>query len=467
MAVPTYDLIVIGSGPAGEKGGAAAAYFGKKVAIVERDANLGGAAANTGTLPSKTLRETALMLSGARARGFGVDFSLKGKTTVRDFMYKERRVTATERTRVAANIRKHNMDVYQGCAKFVDPHTLEVAQPDGGAQRLQGGVFLIATGSSPFRPEMFFASGDPRIHDSDTILKLKDIPQSMIVVGGGVIGCEYACTFAAQGVDVSLVDSRDILLPFLDREISLSLMDRMRKLGIRLLSEVRVDACAPEAGSVKLTLSNGTTAEAECVLVAAGRNSNTRDLNLPAAGITPGKRGLLDVDKTYRTSVPHIYAAGDVIGFPALASTSMEQARSAVANAFDLSYKIKLAPILPYGIYTIPEVSMAGETESSLQEKNVDYVIGKALYGQNPRGEIIGDMDGFLKLLFNRADLKLLGVHVIGESASEVVHIGLIGLMTNATADLFVQTCFNYPTLGDLYKYASYDAMGRKQRGER
>ncbi|MBI3827878.1 MAG: Si-specific NAD(P)(+) transhydrogenase [Planctomycetes bacterium] len=462
----SYDLVVIGSGPAGEKGAAQAAYFGKKVALIERENVLGGAAANTGTLPSKTLRETALMLSGLKARGFGVDFVTKRKTTVREFLYKEERVKETERARVKANFERHKIDLVRGHASFTDPHKIRVVAEHAEPVILRGDVILIATGSAPLRPDIFKVAS-PRVYDSDTILGLREMPGSLIVVGGGVIGCEYACTFAAQGVKVTLVDGRDTLLGFLDREISLSLMDRMRRLGIELAAPERVSACQPGGDAVKILLESGKTLESDAVLVAAGRQSNTATLNLDLAGIAPGERGLIKVDAHYRTSVPHIYAAGDVIGFPALASTSMEQARLAVVNAFDLKYKTAVAPVLPYGIYTIPEVSMVGETEETLKAKGVDYVVGRASYAQNARGEIIGDMDGFLKLLFKRDDLKLLGVHVIGESASEIIHVGLTALMVGEGADLFIRTCYNYPTLGELYKYATYDAMGRKQRGEK
>lgn len=461
----SYDLVVIGSGPAGEKGAAQAAYFGKKVALIERENVLGGAAANTGTLPSKTLRETALMLSGLKARGFGVDFVTKRKTTVREFLYKEERVKETERARVRSNVDRHKIGLIRGHASFIDPHKVRVVAGRAEPTILRGEVILIATGSSPLRPDIFKVPS-PRVYDSDTILSLREMPESLIVVGGGVIGCEYTCTFAAQGVKVTLIDGRDILLGFLDREISLSLMDRMRRLGITLAAPERVAACQSGDVSVKILLESGKTVQADAVLVAAGRQSNTATLNLDLAGIATGKRGIIEVDGNYRTNVPHIYAAGDVIGFPALASTSMEQARLAVVHAFDLKYKKAVAPVLPYGIYTIPEVSMVGETEEALKAKGVDYVVGRASYAQNARGEIIGDMDGFLKLLFKRDDLKLLGVHVIGESASEIIHVGLTALMVGEGADLFIRTCYNYPTLGELYKYATYDAMGRKQRGE-
>lgn len=459
-----YDLVVLGSGPAGEKGAAQAAYFGKRVALVERETAFGGAAANTGTLPSKTLRETALTLSGFRARGlYGVDLSLRRQATVKDFLHREHQVVDAERLRVAGNLGRHHIDTFRGSASFLDPHRIRVAAPAGPPVELRGAVVLVATGSSPRRPPEFPAD-HPRVYDSDSILSLGAMPKRLIVVGGGVIGCEYACTFAALGVEVTLVDGRDILLPFLDRELSAALKEALLRLGVRLALNEKVKACRAGAEEVALDLGSGATLAADAVLVAAGRTSNTGGLDLAAAGLATGERGLLEVDVHYRTKVPHIYAAGDVIGFPALASTSMEQARLAMVHAFDLKYKTDLAPVLPYGIYTIPELAMAGETEESLKAKGVDYVAGRARYEQNARGIIIGDAHGFLKLLFRRDDLRLLGVHVIGEIASELSHIGLTALMLGAGADLFIRSCYNYPTLGELYKYAAYDAMGRRAR---
>jgi NAD(P) transhydrogenase len=291
---------------------------------------------------------------------------------------------------------------------------------------------------------------------------MDSLPKSLAVIGAGVIGAEYACTFAALGSKVQLIDGRDVLLPFLDRELSLALGMAMQELGIVFHWKENVVQCdAGESGPVKLAFDTGKTLEVDAVLVAAGRRSNTESLNLSAAGIAAGPKGLLTVDKHYRTSVEHIYAAGDVIGFPALAATSAEQARVAMCHAFDQNYKSEIAPILPTGIYTIPELSMAGESEESLQKKGVAYVVGRAFYSSNARGQIIGDTQGFLKLIFERETLKLLGVHAIGEQATELVHIGLIALMTGSGAHLFNNVCFNYPTLGELYKAATYDAFIR------
>jgi len=282
----------------------------------------------------------------------------------------------------------------------------------------------------------------------------------LAVVGAGVIGSEYACTFAAISVEVHLIDGRDALLPFLDGEISSALAAAMAANGVKFRWKERVTKCdVSQPGAVQLTLSSGATLDCDGVLVCSGRSSNTAELNLAAAGITPGKRGIIAVDEHYRTEVSHIYATGDVIGAPALAATSMEQSRVAVCHSLGITAKGELSSLLPTGIYTIPEVTMVGATEETLKQQGVDFVAGRARYADNPRGRIIGDDTGFLKLLFRREDMRLLGVHVIGEQATEVVHTGLVAMLAEAGADLFNRACFNYPTLGDLYKYATYDAM--------
>jgi NAD(P) transhydrogenase len=458
----SFDLVVIGSGPAGEKGAAQAAYFGKRVAIVEREPALGGAAANTGTLPSKTLRETSLTLSGFRNRGlYGVDLSLRRQATIRELMRREGVMTATERERIRKNLERHRVAVFQGEGSFVDAHTVRVSRAGEAPIDLSAEIILIATGSSPRRTSLF-PFEHPRVCDSDELLQLDSVPRSLAVVGGGVIGLEYASTFAALGVEVSLVEGRERLLSFLDGEIAAALKRGMAALGIQFLMPRRVSGCEAGVNRVCLRLDDGALLEAEAVLVSAGRVGNTAALNLEAAGISGGGQGTLEVDDHFRTSAPNVYAAGDVIGFPALASTSMEQARLAMVHAFDLQYKKALAGVLPYGIYTIPEVSMAGETEESLTRKGVDYLVGRATYQQNARGQIVGDPEGMLKLVFAQHDMKLLGVHVIGEQATELVHVGLTAILAGATNDLFIQTCYNYPTLAEMYKYATYDAMGKR-----
>ncbi len=459
--MPEYDLVVIGSGPAGEKGAAQAGYFRKKVAVVERQSNLGGAGANTGTLPSKTLRETSLFLSGFRQRGlYGVEMRLEARTGVRELLFRERAVAQEEQVRVAQNLRAHGADVYQGKGRIVDPHTVLVRRP-GAEERLTAKVILVATGSTPFHPPLFNFQA-PGVYDSDSILLMSEVPHSLVVLGGGVIGCEYACTFAALGIPVTLVESRKPLLSFLDLEMSTRLQARMEGLGVQFRMPATVETVEVEEGRVTVGLKDGGSIAAAALLVASGRSANTAGIGLEEAGVTLGERGRVVVNEHYQTSVPSIYAAGDCVGFPALASTSMEQARVAIAHAFSLYPKEKLAPILPYGLYTIPELSMAGETEESLKQSGVDYVVGRAAYATNARGQIIGDGGGFLKLIFKREDMKLLGVHVIGEQASELVHIGLTALLCGAGAQLFVDTCYNYPTLSELYKYATYNAMAQR-----
>jgi NAD(P) transhydrogenase len=459
--MPEYDLVVIGSGPAGEKGAAQAGYFHKKVAVVERLSNLGGAGANTGTLPSKTLRETSLFLSGFRQRGlYGVDMQLQARTGVRELLFRERAVAQEEQVRVAQNLRSHGADVYQGKGRLLDPHTVLVRRP-GAEERLTAEVVLIATGSTPFHPPLFNFSA-PGVYDSDSILLMSEVPHSLVVVGGGVIGCEYACTFAALGIPVTLVEARTPLLSFLDLEMSTRLKARMEGLGVQFRMPATVESVDVEEGRVTVGLGGGESIAAAALLVASGRSANTAGIGLEEAGVKLGERGRVLVDEHYQTSVPNIYAAGDCVGFPALASTSMEQARVAMAHAFNLYPKERLAPILPYGLYTIPELSSAGETEESCKQAGIEYVVGRAAYATNARGQIIGDGGGFLKLIFRREDMKLLGVHVIGEQASELVHTGLTALLCGAGAQLFIDTCYNYPTLSELYKYATYNAMAQR-----
>ena len=427
-----FDVIVIGGGPAGISGANTAGLFGKRVALAEKLREIGGAGINTGTLPSKTLRETALALSGVRSRKlFGVDLSLRREATVADFMRHMTNVAAQNRRRREEQMRTFNVETFHGAATFVDPHTVRVA-PD---TLLRGEKILIATGSSPVRPAEF-PFEHPRVHDSDEILEIGVLPKTLAVVGAGVVGAEYACTFAALGVEVHLIDGRDSLLGFLDREISENIERAMAAGGVRFVWKEKVTQCdAPAAGDLTLTLTSGATLAVTDVLVAAGRKSNTDDLNLAAAGLTPGKRGLITVDAQCRSEVPHIFAAGDVVGPPALAATGMEQARMAMCVACEVDFKDVVAPILPTGIYTIPEASMAGETEESLKSKGVDYVVGRARYMDNSRGQIVGDENGLLKLIFARDDMRLLGVHVVGEQATELVHIGLVAMMSGSGAD--------------------------------
>jgi NAD(P) transhydrogenase len=457
-----FDLIVLGGGPAGTSGAASAGLLGKRAALVEQLPMLGGAGINTGTIPSKTLRETALVLSGLKSRElYGVDLAFRGNVTLEDFGRHARNVTDAERERTGARLNLRGVERFRGTASFVGPNTVRVENGDRETV-LSADKILIATGSSPFRPANL-PFEDFRVHDSDEILAIKALPKVIVVVGAGVIGCEYACTFAAIGAEVHVVDGRTVLMPFLDADISQGLAEAMTAGGVKFHWNERVESCdasQPEALTVSLT--SGAQLVCDALLVCAGRQSNTAHLDLAAAGISAGARGLLPVNANYQTSVAHIYAAGDVIGAPALATTGIEQARVAVAHAFGSSLKSDLATCLPYGIYTIPEASMAGETEAALIADGIDYIVGRARYADLPRGEIIGDKSGFLKLLFRRSDMRLLGVHIMGEQATELIHVGLVALLMDAHAELFNRACFNYPTLGDLYKYAAYDAITQR-----
>jgi len=465
----TYELVVIGGGPAGITAATTASEFGKSVALVDSHQDLGGAGINTGTVPSKTLRETALALSGFKSRNlYGVDLSLHREVTVADFLGHETHVKEAFHKSLTTRLREDKATIYRGTCAILDAHTVRVSvgaedreqgpSSSAGEILLRGEKILIATGSSPVRPGLFpFGTGE--IYDSDTILKLDRIPKTLAVVGAGVIGAEYACTFRALGAEVEIIDGRDVLLPFLDAEVSQALVGALERSGVVFRWKERVQKCLPEpSGGVRLELSSGAGLTVDAVLVAAGRQSNTAQLGLEKAGVTTGERGLIPVNEHFQTNIEHIYAAGDVIGFPALASTSMEQARRAARHALGLGVSA-LSPLLPNGIYTIPEVSMVGETEESLKKKGLAYIVGRADYRDSARGRIIGDEDGFVKLLFRQDDQRLLGVHIMGDHATEIAHVGLVAMMCNASALLFVDACFNVPTLGTLYKTATINAL--------
>lgn len=459
-----YDLVVIGSGPAGEKGAAQAAYWGKRVALVERDEHLGGAGINTGTVPSKTLRETALYFSGLLQRGlYGIDYSLREDLTVEDFMYRKGIVVVKERKLIERNLRRHGIELVRGTASIADIHAVDVELRSGGARRLTTEVILVATGSSPRRPEDL-PFGLRSVYDSDEIMSMDRIPASMAIVGGGVIGSEYACIFTALGVKVTLIDSKDRLLPVVDHEIAERLQARLADLGLEFRFNERVKDVRATDEWVELHLEGGGSVEAEVALFAAGRLSNIEGLGLEKVGVEVGNRGLVRVNQKYQTSVPNIYAAGDVIGFPALAATSMEQARVAMVHAFDLHYKEELSPVQPFSVYTIPEISMVGLTEEECRDKGTPYLVGRSYYDKNPRGLIIGDLSGMCKLIFSPQDKRLLGVHWIGEQAAELIHLGAQVMAVGGTIDTFITAVYNYPTLTDSYKYAAYDGLGELQK---
>ncbi|MCC7384859.1 MAG: Si-specific NAD(P)(+) transhydrogenase [Deltaproteobacteria bacterium] len=459
----TYDLIAIGGGPAGEKAAAAAAYFGKRVALIERaPEGPGGSTVHTGTLPSKTLRETALYLTGFRSRQLysrvSFDFNTRD-TSVADLMCRLPQVRDTQTEQIRQNLERHHIELISGTAVFEDPTHVRV-----GDRVLEASHFIIATGSGPRRPPGFDFS-DPGVFDSDTLLRLEQMPKRLAVIGGGVIGSEYACVFAALGVQIEIIESQSRVLGFLDEEISDAIMASMRKTGIVLNLSDGVERLAREQGRLVLTLKSGARMEVDQVLVSAGRTGNTREMGLEAVGVKLDDRGLVIVDEDFRTNVPNIFAAGDVIGRPALASASKEQGRMAVAKMFGLEVPQRDWSTMASGIYTIPEACCCGPTEEELKRDGVPYVVGRAHMRHNARGQIIGDTDGFVKLIFHRQTKKLLATHLICERATELIHVGQAVMRLGGGIDYFVESVMTFPSLSVAYKYAAYDALGELSRG--
>lgn len=457
-----YDLIVIGSGPAGEKAAVKAAFFGYKVAIVEKEKKMGGAGVNTGTLPSKTLKETALYYSGKYDKGlYGIDRELKHGASIDDFMYRKQVVCSSMNQEIINNLRRHNVDTYQGFATFEGPHSVRVV----GTKEivLKGKFIIVATGSYPYQPKDIPFDGK-RVHDSDSILTISKFPKTLCIVGAGVIGCEYATIFSTMGAQVFLVNNKNTILSFLDTEISGALVNEMLADGINILFETEVkELRVPnnETDPIDVVLSNNSVLHVDMFLFAAGRSGNTQNLNLEKIGIEISKRETIPVNACYQTCVDSVYAVGDVIGFPALASTSMDQGRVAVSHMFNIKDHDQIAKIFPYGIYTIPEVSMVGLTEEQAKEQNVTYEVGIANFSFMPRGKIMGIKTGFLKLVFDKQSLEVLGVHCIGPLATELIHFGLSLVENKKNLNQIISTIFNYPTLHDLYKYASYNGLGK------
>jgi NAD(P) transhydrogenase len=456
----TFDLIVIGTGPAGEKAAVKAAYFGHKVAIIEKEAVFGGAEVVTGTLPSKTLKETALYFSGKYEKGlFGIDRDLKHEASIEDFMFRKNFVTASAATEIHDNLVRHGVTIFRGVASFEDPHSLRIQGSEDVI--IRGEHIIIATGSYPYHPSNI-PFDSKKIHDSDTILQIERFPSSLCIVGAGVIGCEYATIFSTMGTKVYLVNDKTTILPFIDHEVSNALVEQMRAGGVNVLFNTSVESITPpknENDPVLIELKSKEKLQVDMYLFAAGRSGNTKALQCEKIGLKVGSREQILVDAHYRTNIPHIYAVGDVIGFPALASTSMEQGRVAVAHIFQTQDLQHLPTYFPYGIYTVPEVSMVGITEDEAIEKKVDYLVGKARYADMARGKILGSKGGFLKLVFSKQDFTILGVHIIGHIATELIHYGVILVEEKKNLNDVIQQVFNYPTLHDLYKYAAYDGL--------
>ena len=461
--MPHFDVVVIGCGPGGERAAIQAARAGKQVAVIERRHVVGGTRVNWGTIPSKTLRESALfVLSLTRQKLEGIRCEIGAEITVDDFMYRERNVVQRELEIINDSLDRYRIEVFHAEARFLDTHTVALHGPDGAVQSaLTGDFVVIASGSSPNRPPDVPFDEDT-VFDSNTILRLPRMPKSMVVLGAGVIGVEFASIFAALGLQVTLVDTRDRLLPYLDREIVAILERELERLGITIIHNdryARFERLSGDPPRVRCGLRQAGTLEADVLLYCVGRDGNTRDLGLERIGLVPNDYGLLQVNENYQTAVPHIYAVGDVIGYPALASTSMEQGRQAMRHAFNIPGVRPRTEMLPFAIYSIPELSYIGETEDSLQKKGVEYVAGRGNYDMNPRGQIIGDTEGMLKLLFEATSLKLVGAHMIGHAASELIHIAEAFLRSGSTAEQIAETLYNYPTLSDLYRHAALKAL--------
>ncbi len=457
-----YDLIVIGTGPAGEKAAVKAAYFGYKTAIIDKETVFGGAEVVSGTLPSKTLKETSLYFSGKYEKGiFGIDKNLLHKASIEDFMYRKEKVISSCADEIKRNLERHGVDIFIGTASLEDPHTISVTSLSNNTKTLKGRYILIATGSYPFHPTQIPFDGE-RVHDSDTILHIPKLPKSLCIVGAGVIGCEYATIFSTIGVRVYLINDKSIILPQVDQELAKELITQMTNDGIEILFNTTISSIQVPQNTnapLSITISDGTIISVDMYLFAAGRSGNIHDLNCEKIGLQVGKRNFITVDSTYKTTIPSIYAAGDVIGFPALASTSMEQGRVAVAHMFQTQDLQHLPPCFPYGIYTIPEVSMTGMTEEEMIATKTPYCCGTARYADMARGRIMGASNGFLKLVFKKDDLTICGVHIIGFLATEIIHFGLELVGSKQTLYDVIGKIFNFPTLHDLYKYAAYDGL--------
>ncbi len=460
-----YDLVVIGSGPAGQRAAIQAAKLGKRAAIVERKAVIGGVCINTGTIPSKTLREAVMHLSGYRERGiYGASYAVKQNITMDDLLFRTGVLIRHEIDVTRHQLQRNRIETIAASGSFVDANTVRLTTLDGKGHRdVSTRATIIATGTHCTRDPHIPFDGQ-RVFISDDVLTLETLPRSMTVVGAGVIGCDYATIFAALGVRVTLVDKRPRLLPFLDHEITDALAYHMQenRVTLRLNEEVAgIETFSDDRGDhVRIKLASGKQIVTERALYSIGRTGATETLSLPAAGIQTDSRGRLTVNSSFQTNVPNVYAVGDVIGFPSLASTSMEQGRLSACHAFGVDAK-SVPELFPYGIYTIPEISTVGRNEDELTQANVPYEIGKARYKEIARGQIIGDSTGILKLIFHAETRQLLGVHILGEGASELVHIGQAVLAFGGTVDYFVNTVFNYPTLAECYKTAAFDGINR------
>lgn len=455
-------MVVIGSGPAGEKAAIQAGKLGKKTAVIESRGVVGGVCVHTGTLPSKTLRETVLYISGLKQRSvYGVVCTVKSNVTVSELMYRTEHVIQNELEIIQNKLLRNGITVVAGRGRILGPNQVAIDSDETEVRNLETEAIIISTGSHPYRDPNIYYDGI-HVFDGETILNLDRIPGSMIVVGGGVIGCEYACIFAHLGVKITLIDSKERLLPFLDHEISDTLTYLMRKNRMKVILDDKMDSMEIIDDKVNLTTRTGRRIVADKILFATGRVGNTKNLGLDEVGIQTDKRGLIKVDKNFHTGTAQIYAVGDVIGFPSLASVSQDQGRLAARHAFGCK-DLRLNTLLPYGIYTIPEVSIVGETEESLSDKGISYETGVARFYELARGQISGDHDGILKLVFCPETKKLYGVHIIGEGAADIIHVGQAVISFGGTLDYLIDTVFNFPTMTEAYKVAALNGINSIQ----
>ncbi len=461
-----YDLLVIGSGPSGQRAAVSAVKRGKRVAVIEMRDVVGGVCINTGTIPSKTMREAVLHLSGYNYRSvYGMNYRVKEKITMADLAFRVQHVIKTEVDVTEAQLSRNGVEVIVGVASFEDGNRVRVTSSRGSSVIAAENI-LIAVGTTPAVSSKVPINGRTIIN-SDQVLDLPELPKTLIVVGGGVIGVEYTCMFSALGVRVTLIEKRPKLLEFADQEIVEALSYHLRDTRVTMRTGEEVESVEemPD-GSVVANLESKKRISGNALLFAVGRQGNVTELNLAAAGIEADSRGRIPVDKDFQTKQPHIYAVGDVIGFPSLASVSMEQGRIAVARMFNDDSVHTNPSVYPYGIYTIPEISFIGKTEEQLTDEDVPYEVGVAYYREIARGQIRGDTTGRLKLIFHRQNRSILGVHIIGEGASELVHIGQAVMTLGGTVDYFIDTVFNYPTLAECYKAAAFNGINRLSRFE-
>lgn len=455
-----YDVIVIGSGPSGQKAAIQAAKLRKRVAVIEADKTVGGVWSNTGTIPSKSFREAVMYLSGFRERSiYGSAYRVKSRITMTDLTYRIESIVRSENQVIEDQLSRNRIEIIRGRASFVKPNQLLIEHQDS-VQLKTAKLIVIAVGTRPNHPPGFEVDGD-KILDSDDVLTMKELPRNLTIVGGGIVGVEYASMFAVLGVKVTLIEARKDILSFVDREIVEALQYHMRTLGIVLrLGEEVSNVSRRSDGQVETFLKSGKRIVSEAVLVSAGRQGATDRLNLQVIDLEPDKYGRLTVNEHFQTKTSHVYAVGDVIGFPALASTGMRQGRVAVCHAYGIEEHSEEVP-LPYGIYTIPEIALVGDTEDTLTERQIPYEAGVARYKEMARGSILGDELGMMKILFHRETQQVLGVHIIGESATEIIHTGQAVIHLKGGLDYLMSCVFNNPTLSEMYRVAALDGLNK------